>query len=89
MLPSCVQYANDLVVRVDIWLRAVPAANQTGRRNLCVWLDTAQVLSKPAYRGQVSSLRRRRAIAVQSKLNGKLRRNLARPLYFHKRKEAP
>jgi hypothetical protein len=88
MLPSCVQYANDLVVRVDIWLRAVPAASQTGRRNLCVWLDTPYVLGKPAYRGQVSGLRRGRAITAQSKLNDKLCRNLARPLYFHKRKEA-
>src|SRR5208283_688160 len=88
MLPSCVHYANDLLVRVDIWLRAVPAANQTGGRNLCVWIDTAQVLSKPAYCGQVSCMRRSRAIAAKSKLNGKLRRNLARPLSFQKPKEA-
>jgi hypothetical protein len=88
MLPSRVQYANDLVVRVDIWLRTVPAANQTGGRKLCLWLDTAQVLSKPAYRGQVSSLCRGRAIGAQSKFNGKLRPNLGRTLYFHKRKEA-
>ena len=82
MLPSCVQYASDLVVRVDIWLRAVPPADQTGGRNFCVWLDTAQVLSKPAYGGQVSGLRRGRAIAAQSKLNGELRRNLDAPALF-------
>src|ERR1700739_3156243 len=88
MFPSRVQYANDLVVGVDVWLWAVPPPDQTTGRNLRLWFDTAQVLSKPAYRGEVSGLRRDRAIGAQSKLNRKLRCDVTRPFYFHKFNEA-
>jgi hypothetical protein len=88
MLLSRLHYANDLVVRVDVWLWALPPPDQTTGRNLRLWFDTAQVLSKSSYRGEVSGLRRDRAIGTQSELKRKFRCDLPRSLCFHKHNEA-
>ena len=88
MLASRVQDANDFVVGVDVWLWTVPLTDQTGGRNLRLWFDAAQVLSKPTDRGHISGLRRSRAmIGAHSKFKRELGRNLTRPLCLQKRDE--